>query len=346
MPGISGEKEKVCIIGSGNWGSAISRIIGRNVAIHQEFRTRVKMWVHEEYINGRKLTEIINTRHENVKYLPNIEIPTNIIACSDLIECVEDATLLVFVIPHQFVKSICETIRGKIREDCRAISLIKGVDVSINGLLLISEEIRKALSIDVSVLMGANVANEVAIEQFCETTIGYNDPANGEIFKKLFNTNFFRVNTVQDVSGVELCGALKNVVALAAGFIDGLKLGSNTKAAILRIGITEMKKFSHMFYTGIKNETFFESCGIADLITTCYGGRHRKIAEAHVLTGKTFSELEKEMLNGQKLQGTLTSKEINQILTQRGLVDEFPLFTAVYRICYENLCPSHIIHDI
>jgi len=346
MPGISGEKEKVCIIGSGNWGSAISKIIGKNVLAHPEFSSTVKMWVFEEYINGRKLTEIINTCHDNVKYLPNIKLPPNVVACSDIVECVEDATILVFVIPHQFVKSTCEKIRGKLREDCRAISLIKGIDISKGGLLLISEEIRKSLSIDVSVLMGANVAREVALEQFCETTIGYNDPINGEIFKKLFNTNYFRVNAVQDVSGVELCGALKNVVALAAGFVDGLKMGSNTKAAIIRIGIAEMKKFSHMFYIGIKNETFFESCGVADVVTTCYGGRHRKLAEAHVLTGKAFDDLEKEMLNGQKLQGTITSKEIYQILTQHGCTEEFPLFTTVYRICYENLCPSHIIHDI
>ncbi len=99
----------------------------------------------------------------------------------------------------------------------------------------------------------------------------------------------------------------------------------------------EMRHFCKTFYSGVKDETFFESCGVADLITTCYGGRNRKVAEAHVLTGKSFAELEKEMLNGQKLQGTLTAQEVHEILVGKGLVHEFPLFTAVYRVVFENL---------
>jgi len=100
--------------------------------------------------------------------------------------------------------------------------------------------------------MGANVADEVAMEKFCETTIGSSDPVNGELFRKLFHRDYFRVNVVQDVAGPELCGALKNVVALGAGFVDGLELGGNTKAAIMRIGLMEMKKFAETFYGGIK----------------------------------------------------------------------------------------------
>lgn len=97
-----------------------------------------------------------------------------------------------------------------------------------------------------------------------------------------------------------------------------------------------MRRFAKEFYSGVMDETFFQSCGVADLITTCYGGRNRKVAEAHVITGKSFEELENEMLNGQKLQGTLTSKEVHEILDKKGLVDKFPLFTNVYRIVYEN----------
>ena len=85
----------------------------------------------------------------------------------------------------------------------------------------------------------------------------------------------------------------------------------------------EMRKFCKVFYTGVKDETFFESCGVADLITTCYGGRNRKVAEAHVLTGKSFTELETELLNGQKLQGTLTAKEVHEILSRKGIAGQY-----------------------
>ncbi|KAI9189520.1 glycerol-3-phosphate dehydrogenase [Blastocladiella emersonii ATCC 22665] len=339
-------KEKVCLIGSGNWGSAIAKIVGRNVQQHAEFDKEVKMWVFEELVNGEKLTDIINAKHENVKYLPNIKLPPNVRAVPDLVETCFDATVLVFVVPHQFVKGVCQDLLGRIRPDAKAISLIKGVDVSATGLTLISDLIKAQLGVDVSVLMGANIANEVAEENFCETTVGYSDPDNAEVMHKIFHSPYFRVSCVGDVAGVEICGALKNVVALGAGFVDGLKYGDNTKAAIIRLGLLEMKKFAQTFYSGVKDETFLESCGVADLITTCYGGRNRRVAEAMVVTGKSFEVLEREMLNGQKLQGTLTAKEVYEILSIRGLTKDFPLFTTIYRIAFEALPASHLVRDL
>ncbi|KAJ3073314.1 glycerol-3-phosphate dehydrogenase [Podochytrium sp. JEL0797] len=338
-------REKVCLIGSGNWGSVIAKIISENVTALPDFDPEVRMWVHEEMINGERLTSIINDRHENVKYLPGIKFPNNLIAHPTLLNAVEGATLLVFVIPHQFVQGTCDQIRKVIRSDARAISLIKGVDVSASGLNLISNVIKEHLGgVDVSVLMGANIANEVAEEKFCEATVGYRNRANGEVWQKVFHKEYFRIGAVEDVEGVELCGALKNVVAIAAGFVDGLKLGDNTKAAIIRIGLAEMRKFAKHFHPTVKDDTFFESCGVADVITTCFGGRNRKVAEAHVVTGKSFEQLEKEMLNGQKLQGTLTSREVYHILEPQGLTAEYPLFTQVYKICYEGKEIGSIVH--
>ena len=143
---------------------------------------------------------------------------------------------------------------------------------------------------------------------------------------------------VKDTVGVELCGALKNIVAIGAGFVDGLGYGGNTKAAIMRIGLLEMKKFCNMFYNDIDDDTFLESCGVADLITTCFGGRNRKCAEAFAAAGKkkSLDEIEAELLGGQKLQGTLTAKEVNHVLKMKGLEHEFPFFTTVYKISYED----------
>ncbi|KAI8375270.1 NAD-dependent glycerol-3-phosphate dehydrogenase [Choanephora cucurbitarum] len=170
---------------------------------------------------------------------------------------------------------------------------------------------------------------------------------DGAVFKKLFDTPYFRINVIQDHVGVQLCGALKNVVAVGAGFSDGLGYGSNTKAAIIRLGLMEMRKFGQTFFgDAVQTETFFESCGAADLITTCNGGRNRKVAEAFVQTRKPIEQLEAELLNGQKLQGTLTAQEVNQFLKARDMEKEFPLFTTVYRVVYEGADPELITIDI
>nr|XP_032649885.1 glycerol-3-phosphate dehydrogenase 1-like protein [Chelonoidis abingdonii] len=328
---------KVCIVGSGNWGSAIAKIIGKNIQKSNRFDPVVKMWVFEEIINGRKLTEIINKEHENVKYLPGHTLPKNVVAVADVIEASAGADVFIFVIPHQFITRICDQIAGHIKPGAFGISLIKGVDEGAEGLKLISDIIREKLKIEVSVLMGANIASEVADEKFCETTIGCKTEKHGQIFKELMQTPNFRITVVDDCDTVEICGALKNIVAVGAGFCDGLDFGDNTKAAVIRLGLMEMVAFAKLFCRGsVSIATFLESCGVADLITTCYGGRNRKVAEAFVRTGKSIEELEKEMLNGQKLQGPQTSAEVYKMLKQKNMVDKFPLFSTVYQICYEG----------
>jgi glycerol-3-phosphate dehydrogenase (NAD+) len=229
---------------------------------------------------------------------------------------------------------MCKTLEGKLKANVISISLIKGFYERPNGgIALISKLINDSLKCPVSALMGANLANEVAEEQFCETTIGCENEADGKVLKKLFNTESFLVTVVSDRFTVEICGALKNIVACAAGFAEGLGLGDNTKAAVIRLGLKEMVRFCKRFYPeGFKQETFFESCGVADLVTTCYGGRNRKCAVAFVKTGKSLEEIEKELLNGQKLQGPATAHEVFNLLEKENEVANFPLFEAVHLI--------------
>jgi len=133
----SDQLDKVCIIGSGNWGSAISTIVGRNCERLSFYESRVNMWVFEEMVEveeehqgqkeKRKLTEVINERHENVKYLPGIKLPSNVRAVADLAEACKNATLLIFVLPHQFLPRLLPTIREASHPSCRGVSLIKGI---------------------------------------------------------------------------------------------------------------------------------------------------------------------------------------------------------------------------
>ena len=206
-------------------------------------------------------------------------------------------------------------------------------------------------------LMGANLAKEVARGDFCESTLAcdFGDAAN-EATRLVFAADSFSVQHCKDVAAAEVCGALKNVVALGAGFVDGLGLGGNTKAALLRVGLVEIMDFAQRFFKGVEPSTFFESCGVADLIATCYGGRNRKCAEAFSRQSpanpspedciRLWDKIEQELLNGQKLQGTLATKELYEVLHCHQLLDDFPLFSMIHDIAFEGRPVAHIATSI
>jgi glycerol-3-phosphate dehydrogenase (NAD+) len=337
--------KKVAIVGSGNWGSAIARIVGSTTKQNPDkFDSTVNMWVFEEMIDGKKLSELINETHENVKYLPGKKLPENVVAITDVVETCKEADVLIFVIPHQFVTKVSQSLKGNVKKDAVAISLIKGLSTAqSDGIKLVSSEIKEILNIEVAVLMGANLAPEVANDNFCEATIGIRNKEHGAILKTLFNTDNFKINVVGDIEAVELCGALKNIVACAAGFSDGLGYGDNTKAAIIRLGMMEIVRFVNEYYPGAHLSTFFESCGLADLVTTCYGGRNRRVCEAYVKSNKSLAEVEKELLNGQSAQGPLTAEEVVELLRKTKSEESYPLFVAVDRICKGELKPKDLI---
>ncbi|KAJ5239388.1 Dehydrogenase multihelical [Penicillium chermesinum] len=372
-------KHKVTVVGSGNWGCAIAKIVAENAASYPDlFEEKVEMWVFEENVEigkdsphynpsntgPQKLTDVINTYHENVKYLQGVQLPPNLHANPSLEESVKDSTILIFNLPHQFILRTCESIKGKILPYARGISCIKGVDVDENGAHLFSETIGRVLGIYCGALSGANIANEVAREKWSETTIAYAPPSPGlqspldagvsfafpdklgralpseyppvdhTVLKTLFHRPYFHVRVVNDVAGVSISGALKNIVAIAAGWVEGMGWGDNAKAAVMRVGLLEMSRFGDKFFGATIDQRTFteESAGVADLITSCSGGRNFRCAKYSIERNQSIEEVEKTELNGQSLQGTLTAVEVNNFLKKQGMEEDFPLFTAVYRI--------------
>jgi len=347
---------KVAMIGSGAFASSVMQMVATNARNKPLFQTQVSMYVHEEDFEGQALTTTINQRHENPKYLPSVPLGDNVVAHADLKTTVQDADLLIFCAPHQFMHSMCKQIQltGGVKPTAKAISLTKGIHISPpsagggGGPQLMSSMIQRMLNIECSVLMGANLAKEIGPGGLCEATIGSRVQEQGQLFAELFDTDYFHVSSIiSDIEGAELAGALKNIVALAAGFVDGSdKHSENAKAVILRQGLSEMRRFAKAMYPNtVRDDTFFEACGVADLIATCYGGRNHWIAQEYAQRHGTtsFEQLERDLLKGQKLQGVLTSFEVQSVLNANHWQHEYTLFSTVNAIVTGKVPPEDII---
>jgi len=295
------------------------------------------------------LTDIINEDHENVKYLPGVELPHNLHAVPDAAAAVREAQILVFVLPHQFLPGLLKSIKSVVQPDAVAVSLVKGyLEINReNGSITTGTQLIEAeLNIPCAVLNGANVANDVAHDHFAEATLGCTSDQT-QVLWDLLNTPQFSVRTTPDVLGVELFGGLKNVVALAAGFSDGLGFPPNTKAAILRRGLQEMSRFIKELYPTSSPDTLLESCGLADLLTTAYSGRNRMCAEAFAKdASKSWEDIEAELLSGQKLQGPSTCIDVWHMIEKRGIQEKFPLFTAIHRAVTKEITPEGVFKCI
>jgi glycerol-3-phosphate dehydrogenase (NAD+) len=215
-------KSKVAVIGSGNWGTAVARRIAMNIKKNDLFESKgVKMWVFEEEVNNRLLSDVINQDHVNPKYLPNVELPENVVACTDLVETCADADVLLFVVPHQFLPGVLKSLKGNVKSTAIGVSLIKGIQFSSEGPILLTELVKNELGLlSTAAVMGANVASDVAGDAFVEATVGAIDINVAKTVAALFESPEFQTEVCTDQSTVELCGALKNIIAIGAGTLS------------------------------------------------------------------------------------------------------------------------------
>ena len=253
---------RVSGIGAGSWGTAVSWLLGGKG--HD-----VRLWSREV-----EIAEGINASHQNPMYLPDIVLTPQVFATPDMEQALLGAEAVVMVTPSIGVRETAESMKPHLPSDTPVVILSKGVEGGSNMLMTEVLEDVLANKKRVAGLSGPNHAEEVSKGIPSATVVAAYEPSVGELFQDIFMTPFFRVYTNPDVVGVELCGASKNVVAIAAGMCDGLGYGDNTKATLMTRGLAEMTRLGCKL--GANQLTYMGLAGMGDLIVTCTSRHSRK----------------------------------------------------------------------
>lgn len=313
---------RISVIGAGSWGTAVSWLLaGRE---HD-----VSLWAREPEI----ATEV-NERHRNPLYLPDVELPDRVRATSSIGEALEGAEAVVMVTPSVGVRSTAQAMRDHLGPDVPVVILSKGVEQ--DSLLLMTEVLVDVFGGQhrIAGLSGPNHAEEVSRGIPSATVVASYDESVGELFQDIFMTPFFRVYTNPDVVGVELCGASKNVVAIAAGMCDGLGYGDNTKATLMTRGLAEMSRLGVAM--GANPLTYMGLAGMGDLVVTCTSrhSRNRGIGE-FVAKGGTMDEFYAK--THMVAEGAVACLSVAALGAREGV--DLPITDMVKRVLYDGLDP-------
>ncbi len=316
------------VIGAGSWGTTIAALLaGKDLD--------VSLWVREEDL----ALEIERTRINSV-YLPGAELPQNIRASSSIEEVLEGARYVINVVPTQHIRSVFGPA-GRILSGKKVslISASKGVE---NSTLKRPSEILKELTgRDAAVLSGPSFAKEVFERKPTAVTLAASDRTEALLLQELLNTSYFRVYTHEDVTGVELGGALKNVVAIAAGISDGLGLGNNARAALITRGLAEMKRLGVAM--GAMEQTFFGLSGMGDLVLTCTASLSRNYSFGQKLAAG-YSAGQISAANRTIAEGVATSKSVVELARRHGV--EMPIARQVCSVVFEGQSPVKAVEEL
>jgi len=323
---------EIAIIGAGAWGTSLTIVLGRK-GTH-----RVRLWAHEA-----EVVESISRKRLNEKFLPGHLIPEPVVVSSDLEKVVEGAGILVSVMPSQHCRAVFERMRPLLPPDILVISATKGLEEG--SLLRMSEVIRRVMkreSIAIGALSGPSFAQEVARGDPTAVTIASQDSDLLRTVQQDFSDPRFRVYTNGDVVGVELGGALKNIIAIAAGICDGLGLGHNSVAALITRGLAEMTRL--VIACGGRADTMAGLAGLGDLVLTCTGGlsRNRSVG-AELGRGKKLPDIVSNM-HGMVAEGVFTTTAAVGLAHARGV--EMPIAQQMYAILHEGKSPREAMEQL
>ncbi len=310
---------KIAVMGSGGWGTALSLVLVKNG--HE-----VVLWSHSPARN-----EMLRAGRTNPR-LPGVSLPPEL-GFSDDPGCVSEAELAVIAVPSFAVRETAAKIAPLLGADTMLISAAKGIEKG--SYLRMSEIIRQETGRESAVISGPSHAEEVAVEQPTGCVIAAGDPERAELLQDVFMNDRLRIYTSDDVTGVELCGALKNIVALCAGICDGLGLGDNSKALLMTRGIAEIARLGTRF--GASQETFMGLAGIGDLIVTCTS-MHSRNRRAGILIGRGSTAKQAMDEVGAVVEGYYASLAAYEMGASAGV--SMPITESAYRILYKNSDPN------
>ena len=320
--------KKVSVIGAGSWGSALAVLLANNG--HE-----VTLWTHDPHE-----IEMLSTKREQVEKLPGVKLPDNIMIEADLKTALTDEDVVVMAVPSPVVRTVAKQMSPFVKDGQIIVNVAKGIeDVTYKTLSdIIEEEIPNA---EVCVLSGPSHAEEVGIGIPTTVVIGAKNKKTAEMLQDVFMNKVFRVYTSSDIIGIELGGALKNVIALAAGTVDGLGYGDNTKAALITRGITEIARLGKKM--GAQMETFYGLSGIGDLIVTC-ASVHSRNRKAGYLIGQGCT-MEQAMDKVQMVVEGVYSARAARELAEKYEV-EMPIITEVNRVLFEGKSAAEAVMDL
>jgi glycerol-3-phosphate dehydrogenase (NAD(P)+) len=323
--------ERVGVVGAGSWGTTLANLLAKK-------GKTVCLWSFEADV-----TEAINERGENTVYLPGVRLDGNLRATSSLAETVDGAGVVISVSPSQHVRRVMAEASEAVREDVLVVSASKGIETRSLDTMdeVLQQVLPPAIHRSLCFLSGPSFATEVSLEHPTAVTIACRENEAAQRAQELFQTDYFRVYTSHDVVGVELGGALKNVMALAAGMAAGLGFGHNTRAALITRGLAEMSRLGVAL--GAHPLTFAGLAGMGDLILTCTGELSRNRSVGYALgQGRPLGEVLGEMR--MVAEGVETSRAAHALAEREGI--EMPIVAEVHAVLFESRSPEEAVRNL
>lgn len=322
---------KAAVLGAGAWGTALAKLLA-------EKGSDVALW-------GRRpdLCEAIAAARENVRYLPGIKLPKNVACTHDMARALDRATMIVFVVPSHATRDIARAAAPHVGPGVAVVSATKGIE---NDSLMFMDEILtfelpRHTHEQLTFLSGPSFAKELAVGQPTAVVIAAHEAEVGAHVMKQFHTPYLRTYASDDVAGVECGGALKNVIAIAAGAVDGMGFGHNTRAALITRGLAELARLA--MARGGSALTLAGLAGLGDLVLTCTGEASRNRTVGYEMgRGRKLADVLGSL--GHVAEGVKTAKSAYDLSKKLGV--EMPITTAVYSVLYEDKPVPEAVRDL